>query len=86
MLLCGTVALCWGYGDNKRTTARGGDNKGTGIWYNCGDMKVEDTELLAALKREVKDPQKDIPDEEKVKVAEEVHEWLKGKQGAKAEE
>ena len=40
-------------------------------------MKVEDTELLAALKREQKDLQRGIPDEEKVKVADEVHAWLK---------
>ena len=66
--------------------SKGDDDRGTGIWYNCGDMKVEDTELLAALKRGQKDQQRDIPDEEKVKVADEVHEWLKGKQGAKAEE
>ena len=40
-------------------------------------MKVDDIELLAALKRELKDPQKDIPDKDKVKVADEIHAWLK---------
>lgn len=40
-------------------------------------MKVDDIELLAALKREGKDPQKNISDEEKVKVADEVHAWLR---------
>ena len=40
-------------------------------------MQVDDTQLLAALKREQKQPQTDIPDEEKVKVANEIHEWLR---------
>ena len=40
-------------------------------------MKVDDIELLAALKREPREPQKDIPDEEKVKVADEIHQWLR---------
>ena len=50
------------------------------------DMKVDDTELLAALKRERKMPPKDIPDEEKVKVANAIYEWAAGKQEGKVEE
>ena len=40
-------------------------------------MKVDEIELLTALKQEQKDPQKDIPDEEKIKVADDVHQWLR---------
>ena len=43
------------------------------------DMKVNDTELLEALKREWKKPYKDISDEEKIEAANEIHEWLTGK-------
>ena len=42
-------------------------------------MKVDDTELLAALKREQKKPHKDISDAEKIEAAKEIHEWLTGK-------
>ena len=49
------------------------------------DMQVDDTQLLEALKQERKRPQKDVPDEEKVKAANEIHGWLAGKQGEKAE-
>ena len=43
------------------------------------DMKVDDTQLLAALKREQKKPHKDISDAEKIEAANEIHEWLTGK-------
>ena len=42
-------------------------------------MKVDDTQLLKALKRERKKPYKDISDEEKIEAANEIHEWLTGK-------
>lgn len=48
-------------------------------------MKVDDTELLAALKRERKMPYKDISDEEKIEAANEIHEWLTGKREEKDE-
>ena len=49
-------------------------------------MKVDDTQLLAALKRERKMPYKDISDEEKIEAANELHEWLTGKQEEKSAE
>ena len=49
-------------------------------------MNVDDTMLLEALKRERKMPYKDISDEEKVEAANEIHEWLTGKQEEKGEE
>ena len=48
-------------------------------------MKVDDTELLATLKRERKMPYKDISDEEKIEAANEIHEWLTGRREEKGE-
>ena len=44
-------------------------------------MNIDHTNLLKALKRE--EPQPDIPDAEKHRVAEEHHEWLTKKEDAK---
>ena len=48
-------------------------------------MRVDDIELLAALMREPRKPQKDILNEEKVKVDDEIHQWLRERQGEKDE-
>lgn len=87
----------WGAGSAHKATARGFWRSGgesasvqqqaDGAVYGIitAGMKVDDTELLAALKRERKMPYKDISDEDKIEAANEIHEWLTGRREEKGE-